>query len=457
MTETSKDLRLFCTAQPPSIFAVPAVHNALVRERDLTVKDLAARLGVSERTITNWRNGQQPGPLHVRGLAEVLSIDLVRLYQALGWLEAGPTTSVEALDGKALAESTVRLLRAIGTGVPGGAAAVLTRALQSKHEVHTFTDVRSVEGGPELDLRDFVGITVSPAVPESERNGTPDAVLAALLRENYELAMRLGPALLEDRPEVIALCQQRHRAQAWFWVPRLVATRRPRERRPVRRTPRPLVVPPQIRTIVVVGSRLTGADRVAALLAREIGWGHINTSIEAQRVFGRVATGQRRHAERALWVGEAVLSSELGDGYVIGHGASSTAAALVEEVGRRASSCLLISMAADRHLVHYARAATLRQSDTVLDERGEVADFSDALRVAVTSASERHKGEWASKPVVVGIDAGVQVRPDPDQTRDQLLLRNEKRLWAAHAQAYRKLAERLSAELSEEIAASETR
>jgi len=436
---------MFLHAHPNSVFSIPVVRHALEWERNLTPKNLAEKCGVDPRTITYWRNGTQPKPEQLKKLAVALGIDPVRIYQALGWLEPGSTTSMEARDGRALAESTVRLLRAIGTGVPDGAAAVLRRALQQRHEVFSWTDMRDVDGHVQVELRDFVGLNVSGG----ERNGTPDGKLAASLRETYELATRLGPALLEDRPEVIALCQERHQAEAWFWVPRLAATRPPRGRRPIRQSAVPLELPPQVRTVVVVGSRLAGADRIAALLARELGWGHLNTSIEAQRVFGREAGDQRRHAERALWVGEAVLSSELGDGYVIGHGAASTATALIEVVGRRARSCLLVCMSAEPHLVGYARGATRGQADTVLDERGEVADFNDGITAAFTAAQRGYTSEWATQPLRININPDVHLNLSGAFPTTKFLTDNEAALWKAQAAAYRTLAQNLTQNVSQ--------
>lgn len=69
-------------------------------EAEFSQEDLASAVGVSRFTVGDWETNKtrEPDRRTVAKVAEVLGIELVRLYQALGWLPADGAAPRRTLD-----------------------------------------------------------------------------------------------------------------------------------------------------------------------------------------------------------------------------------------------------------------------------------------------------------------------------------------------------------------------
>ena len=58
--------------------------NELRKERNMTLKELAFKSGISAVTLTNWKKGKtKPQPVALKRVADVLNCDYQELYRML--------------------------------------------------------------------------------------------------------------------------------------------------------------------------------------------------------------------------------------------------------------------------------------------------------------------------------------------------------------------------------------
>ena len=81
-----------------------------LREHDVRAKDLAAVLGVSPSSVTQWRNGDKfPTPENIEGIADHLGIDIGELFRGLSPLRDG-SPALLATDARKAAEILAKAL-----------------------------------------------------------------------------------------------------------------------------------------------------------------------------------------------------------------------------------------------------------------------------------------------------------------------------------------------------------
>lgn len=322
--------------------------------------DPSRHVGVS--TLRTWMRGTtEPPRERVSQIARLLEIDEALLYDDLGWLDAHQVAT--ARDGIGSAARALELLHSPAGELSAGAQGVLARALELGHDAFCWTRTWTPgdDDAPPEPLRQYVGITADPA---AARTGwlrpvrpAPDERRRAVecqqdLTEAYATAMRLAPALVEDRPLELARCQDRYAAQLWFWVPLLHAGHPPRW--PERAELAGLRGRHDL--VVVVGARGSGPDTVGAWLARDAGLGFLSTALEAQRVYGRSFPPSERqrflHARQALWVGTAALRGSRWHGHVVAHGPAQSAHDLAHDLHAKCagSRVLLVHLRAGAEL-----------------------------------------------------------------------------------------------------------
>lgn len=364
-------------------------------------RDPSRHVGVS--TLRTWLNGTtEPPRERVSQIARLLEIDEALLYADLGWLDAHQL--VAARDGVGAAQRALELLHSPVGQLQAGAHGVVQRALDLGHDVFCWTRTWSpadaeLHQGDDEDgdadddgsgrraaepLRQYVGVTADRAAP---RTGWLKAAQQAALTDQYETAVRIAPALVEDRPLELATCQERHPAQLWFWVPLLLAAH------PPGRPPEPALAGLRDAhdVVVVVGPRGSGVDAVGAWLARDAGFGFISTSLEAQRVFGRPFPPSERqrflHARQALWVGTAAVRSPRWHGYVVAHSATQSAHDLVHDLHVKCagSRVLVVLLRAGAELGAYVADHFPHDADSQAERPGRSrwAGNRDALLAAV--------------------------------------------------------------------------
>lgn len=359
-------------------------------------EDPTRHVGLS--TLRTWMKGTtEPPRERVSQIARLLEIDEALLYADLGWLDVHQVTA--ARDGVGTAARALELLHSPTGELQAGARAVVERAFELGHDVFCWTrtwtpsprqlddedghDGHDDGGQPPapVPLRQYIGITADRAAP---RTGWMRPTRPAPgerrhrfeyqqdVTEAYETAMRLAPALVEDRPLELALCQARYPAQLWFWVPLLLRSRPPGHPD----LPSLTHLRRQHDVVVVVGARGSGPEAVGAWLARDAGFGFFSTSLEAQRVYGRSFPPTERqrflHARQARWVGAAALRPSRWHGYVVAHAPAQSALDLVHDVHVEppGSRVLLVHLRAGAELGEFVRDHFPHDADTQVERPG---------------------------------------------------------------------------------------
>ncbi|WP_180357991.1 helix-turn-helix transcriptional regulator [Streptomyces sp. NP160] len=403
--------------------------------RALTDPDDPSRhVGVS--TLRTWMKGTtEPPRERVSQIARLLEIDEALLYGDLGWLDVHQLTT--ARDGIGSAVRALELLHSPAGDLQSGAHQLVSRALELGHDVfcwtRTWTPAAPADGDPQpapVPLRHYVGVTADRA---AQRTGWMRPTRPADgerrdrfecqqdLTEAYDTAMRLAPALVEDRPLELALCQERHPAQLWLWVPLLLAGHPPRWPADARLE--------HLRrrhdVVVVVGPRGSGPDAVGAWLARDAGFGFLSTAMEAQRVYGRSFPPTERqrflHARQALWVGTAALRPDRWHGHVVAHSPAQSAHDLVHDVHVKSpgSRVLVVHLRADGELGEFLADHFPHDADSQVEHPGErtrpkwalnrdsVDEAVAEVRRATAGGTRRPAGAASVEVVEVRLDLSV--------------------------------------------------
>lgn len=429
--------------------------------------DPARHVGVS--TLRTWMKGTtEPPRERVSQIARLLEIDEALLYSDLGWLDVHRSTA--ARDGVGSAARALELLHSPAGDLQAGARAVVDRALELGHDAFCWTRTWSPDADdddavaddderrPEpVPLRQYIGITADRT---AQRTGWLRPAQQAVLTEAYDTALRLAPALVEDRPMELALCQERCAAQLWLWVPVLLAGHPPRWPADARLAH----LRRQHDAVVVVGPRGSGPDAVGAWLAQDAGFGFLSTALEAQRVYGRSFPPTERqrflHARQALWVGTAALRPDRWHGYVVAHSPAQSAHDLVHDVHVKSpgSRVLVVHLRAGAELGEFLADHFPHDADSQLERPGQrgrpkwvlnrdgVDEAVAEVRRATAGGAREPGGAESVEVVEVRLD--LPVLTELARTRSARRATPSDDLLALHRRTYRRLREVLASRVT---------
>lgn len=390
------------------------VVSEAMRARGLTQAKLAEQLQIKERTVRAMLSGAiGVSPERLVSVAEILDLDSIELFRLHNWVAA---ERAAAVDTGTAAREAVELLNDPANAPRSGAALLVERALQlGGFRVVVHSTALPVAVGERSRDRDYVGLA-RPRDPTVGHAGRPSDEWERELRADFAVAIKLAPALLEDSPDNLALLQEVWpEAQAWFWVPHLLAPRPPRIPVPLR---------DGVETIVVVEDHGAGASHIGAHLADRAGWGYVGTSFEAQRAFGRQPDNQAAHAQHCLDIADTYLTTQHGRFRVIAHGNPATVDELIRRAaltdsgaeGRTQRRTAIVYARANDTLVEYGIRVWGTRMDAVV--RGVSADYrsrnDEVLATAARSARAglAHTASVEVPPDVLSHDARRQPEAD---------------------------------------------
>ena len=411
-----------------------AVVTEAMKARGLTQAGLADRLGIKERTVRAMFSGAiGVTPERLNTIAEILDLDAIELFRLHNWVAA---ERAAATDTGTAARDAVELLNDSALAPRSGAALLVERALElGGYRAHVHSSLLPTPIAGHTRDRDYVGVAVADRPSGDRRTGRlPDDELERELRAAFAVAIRLGPALLEDSPDNLATLERLWPdADAWFWVPKLMASRPPR-------APAPL--PGGVETVVVVGDHGAGASHIGAYLADRAGWGYVGTSFDAQRAFGRAPDNQAAHDQHCLDIADAYLSSDHGRYRVIAHGSRSTVDSLIRRAadtdagrnGRPRRRTAVVYARANDTLVEYGSRVWGNRMDAVVP--GVSADYRVRNDRAIATARPGCAVEEFAHVAAIDMPADVLVdrgcrQPEIDRWPFQEAA--AERIWAALA------------------------